>query len=408
MADRQAVAFPADTFGLYREPMSLISDSQSLAAFCARLESAEFITVDTEFLRDNTYWPKLCLVQVAGPDDVAAIDTLAEGLDLAPLLELMSNPKLLKVFHSARQDLEIFYHLMGDLPVPLFDTQVAAMVCGFGDQVGYETLVRRLTGAQLDKSSRFTDWSKRPLTDRQMNYALSDVTHLRPIYETLRGQVEANGRAAWLEEEMTLLTTPATYALDPQQAWLRLKTRSRDRRYLAVLRALAAWRERQAQKRNIPRGRFLRDEQLYDIAAHTPKTVEELARTRGLSRGFAEGRQGVMVLEVIAKAVAQPKADWPVLPNKNDLPNGLGPVVDLLKVLLAMKCQKHSVAQRLVATTSDLEQIAADDQAKVPALRGWRRELFGEDALALKHGKLALGSDGEHIVLIPQIDDRKT
>jgi len=246
--------------------MTLISDSAELAQFCSGQAKAEFITVDTEFLRDKTYWPQLCLVQLAGPDDVAAVDTLAPDLDLAPLIDLLRNPEILKVFHSARQDMEIFYHLMGCLPAPIFDSQVAAMVCGFGDSVSYEILARKLADARLDKASRFADWSRRPLTERQLDYALADVIHLRPIYGKLQKMLDKNGRAGWLNEEMAVLTSPETYDLAPDLAWRRLKTRSTDRRYLAVLRLLAAWREREAQRRDVPRGRVLRDEQLYDIA----------------------------------------------------------------------------------------------------------------------------------------------
>ena len=381
--------------------MTLIADSAALAAFCARQAKAEFIAVDTEFLRDTTYWPKLCLVQIGGPEEVAAIDTLAPDLDLSPMTDLLGDPGILKVFHSARQDMEIFYHLMGRLPAPIFDTQVAAMVCGFGDSVGYQTLARRLAGATIDKASRFADWSHRPLTKRQLDYALADVVHLRPVYRKLDKKLGRNGRAAWLKEEMAVLTDPATYALEPETAWQRLKTRSNDRRYLAVLRALATWREIEAQRRDVPRGRVMRDEQLFDIAAHTPRTTEDLARTRGLSRDLARGRIGQAVLKAVEAGLAVPEAERPAPPPKAELPKGLGPVVDLLKVLLKMRCEEQHVAQRLVASSADLERIAADDQAPVPALKGWRRKVFGADALALKHGRLALGIDGSTVTVVP-------
>ncbi len=370
--------------------MTVIADSEKLAAFCQRQAAADFLAIDTEFLRDTTYWPKLCLVQVGAAEDAVAIDTLADSIDLAPLGRLLADPKVLKVFHSARQDLEIFFHLFGQLPEPIFDTQVAAMVCGFGESVSYDRLVSQIVGAPLDKVSRFADWSHRPLTPRQLDYALADVIHLRPIYQHLSQQLKTSGRSAWLSEEMAVLTTPATYALEPDQAWRRLKSRSNDRRFLAVLKALAAWREVEAQRRDVPRNRILRDEQLLDIAAHTPGDAKALSRTRGLSRDFAEGRMGRGILDAIKAGQATPSEQRPKPPPRHERISGLGPVVDLLKVLLKAKCETHGVAQKLVASAADLELIAADDKAKVPALSGWRREIFGADALRLKHGELAL------------------
>ena len=381
--------------------MTLIADSEQLKTFCARQAKADFIAVDTEFMRDTTYWPKLCLAQVAGPKASAVIDTLAPDIDLTPLFDLLRNPKVPKVFHSARQDMEIFFLLMDALPAPIFDTQVAAMVCGFGDSVGYDTLVRKLTGARIDKSTRFTDWSHRPLKPRQVNYALSDVVHLRPVYEKLETQLKETGRKPWLDEEMALLTDPETYRLTPETAWQRLKTRSSDRRYLAVLRALSAWREREAQRRDVPRNRVLRDEQIFDIAAHRPASIEELARTRGLSREVARGRIGQSILKAVTEGMAVPDDECPHPPARPERPAGLGPVIDLLKVLLKMRCESHEVAQKLVASAADLELIAADDGAQVPALSGWRREVFGKDALDLKHGRLALAVDGRGIRLVP-------
>lgn len=388
--------------------MTLIADTETLAAFCARQAGVPYVAVDTEFMRDTTYWPKLCLVQVAGPDEAAVIDALATGIDLGPLYELLVDPKVLKVFHAARQDMEIFHQYMGGrLPAPIFDTQVAAMVCGFGDQAGYDTLARKLTGTHIDKVSRFTDWSHRPLTDRQLDYALADVVHLRPIYEILSDRLEASGRAGWLEEEMAALTDPATYDLHPEEAWLRLKSRSRDPRHLVVLRELAAWREREAQARDVPRNRVLRDEQLLDIAAHTPRTPKNLARTRGLRRDLAEGRIGRAILETVERALALPESERPAPRRKEDLPPGLGPIVDLLKVLLKAKCERHGVAQKLVASSAELEHIAADDEADVRALTGWRREIFGADALALKHGRLALTTSGKRVELIQVGDEAR-
>jgi ribonuclease D len=380
--------------------MTLISDSAELAAFCKRQAKAEFITVDTEFMRDSTYWPKLCLAQVGGPGEAAAVDTLAPGIDLTPLLVLMKNQKVLKVFHSARQDLEIFFLLMDTLPEPIFDSQVAAMVCGFGDSVGYDKLVRKLTGARIDKSKRFTDWSRRPLKQSQIDYALSDVVHLRPVYEKLRRQVENRARTAWLDEEMAVLNSPDTYRLEPETAWRRLKTRSASPRYLALLRALAAWRETEAQRRDVPRNRVLRDEQMFDIAAHHPATAEELSHTRGFSRDAARGRIGQAILAALGEGMAVPEAHCPEPPPQRDQPAGLGPLVDLLKVLLKLQCERHDVAQKLVASVADLEQIAADDDAEVRALTGWRHEIFGKEALALKQGRLGLGMAGKNLALV--------
>ncbi|CAA7627208.1 Ribonuclease D [Magnetospirillum sp. UT-4] len=381
----------------------MIADSRALAELCDRLSTAPYITVDTEFMREKTYYPQLCLVQVAGPDEAKAIDPLAPGMDLAPLFELLANPKVLKVFHAARQDIEIFLHLSGAVPAPLFDTQVAAMVCGFGDAVSYETLASQLAKARIDKSMRFTDWALRPLTEKQIQYALADVTHLRVAYEKLVRKLEKNGRAAWLDAEMAELTTPATYQVEPENAWRRLKPRSSSPKFLAVLKELAAWREREARERDIPRQRMLRDETLMEIAAHHPADTTELGRTRGIGKGLVEGRMGVAILEAVKRGLALPEDQIPKPPERVEVPRGLGPVVELLKVLLKMKCDEHGVASKLVANVADIEAIAADDDADVPALHGWRRELFGEDALKLKHGRLGLGfcTDGRRLRLVP-------
>ncbi|MGE0718985.1 MAG: ribonuclease D [Alphaproteobacteria bacterium] len=381
--------------------MTLIADPDSLAAFCSRQAAADFIAVDTEFMRDKTYWPQLCLVQVAGPDEAAAIDPLAPGMDLAPLVALMDEPRIVKVFHAARQDIEIFFHMTGRIPEPLFDTQVAAMVCGFGESVSYETLASKLAGARIDKSSRFTDWAQRPLTQRQLTYALSDVTHLRPSYEKIRRRLEKSGRGEWLDEEMNTLLDPGTYRLEPAEAWRRFKVRGGSARFLAVLKEVAAWRERTAQEKNLPRGRMLRDEAVLEIAAHHPRTVDELARTRGLGKGLAEGRYGGEILEAVARALDLPDADLPKPPPREDTPPGLGPLVELLRVLLKMKCEDAEVAQKLVASADDLERIAASDAADVPAMHGWRRDIFGQHALALKHGRLALTARGKSIAVVP-------
>jgi len=380
--------------------MTVIADSQALADFCRRQEDAAFIAIDTEFMRDRTYWPILCLVQVAGPEGAAALDPLAPGIDFEPLYALLRKSSLLKVFHAARQDIEIFYNLTGAVPAPLFDTQVAAMVCGFGDAVSYETLASRLAGAPIDKSSRFTDWARRPLTERQVKYALDDVVHLRRVYEKLSVRLAATGRAHWLEEEMAALTAPATYRLDPAAAWQRLKVRSNDRRMLALVRALAEWRETTAQQRNLPRNRVVRDEQLLEIAAHAPKTADDLAHMRGLGKGFAESRFGGEILAVVAKTLALPVEKYPEPPQRRVVPPGLGPLTDLLRVLLKLRCEENDVAVKLVADADDLEHIAANDEADVAALRGWRWELFGKDALDLKHGRLALTAAGKRIKLV--------
>ena len=381
--------------------MNLITENAEIRRFCEALRNAEFVTVDTEFIRDKTFWPQLCLVQLAGPEEAAAIDPLAPGADLAPLLDLLADPGVLKVMHAARQDIEIFYHMNGRIPAPLFDTQVAAMVCGFGDQVGYETLIARLTGASLDKSSRFTDWAMRPLRERQIEYALGDVTHLREAYEKLRARVEADDRLDWIDEEMAVICDPASYRVDPASAWQRLKPRSGNKRFLAVLQAIAAWREEQAMTRDLPRNRVIRDEALGEIAAHPPNDAADLERIRGVSRGFADGAMGTSLLKAVAAGLALPEDEAPNLPPRVDIPQGLGPLTDLLKVLLKHKCEQHHVAQKLVASSSDLDRIAADDNADVSALQGWRRALFGEDALRLKHGELALAATGTRVRLVP-------
>jgi ribonuclease D len=380
--------------------MTMISDTATLAAFCERLSTAPYVTVDTEFMRDKTYWPQLCLVQVAGAEEAAAIDALAPGIDLKPLFALMANQSVLKVFHAARQDIEIFFQLSGSIPKPLFDTQVAAMVCGFGDSVSYETLAAKLAGARVDKSARFTDWSHRPLTERQVLYALADVTHLRRAYEKLREELERSGRTDWLAEEMEELTSPSTYNLDPAQSWKRFKTRTNSRKFLAVLRELAAWREAAAQQRDLPRNRIIRDEQLLEIAAHAPASADELSRTRGLGKGLAEGKFGGEILAAIGRALSLPESEYPQLPTRHEPPPGIGPLVDLLRVLLKLRCEENGVAQKLVANSDDLEIIAASDEAPVRGLNGWRLELFGNDALELKHGRLALTCAGKRIKLV--------
>jgi len=377
-----------------------ITTTAELARFCASLAQAPFVTVDTEFMRERTYYAKLCLVQVGGPDEAAAIDPLAEGIDLTPLFELMANPKILKVFHAARQDVEIFVNLTERVPTPLFDTQIAAMVCGFGDSISYESLVSTLAHEKVDKSSRFTDWSQRPLTERQIEYALADVTHLRVIYESLAAKLAETKRSDWVQEELAILTSLDTYQTDPQEVWKRLKFHSDKPRRLAVLREIAAWREREAQHANLPRGRVMKDEALFEIASHAPSTVAELARTRGLNHGLAEGRYGTAILEAVEKAKALPNEACPAVEERRSLPNGASAVFDLLKVLLKQVTTEYGVASKLIASTDDLEAIAAQDAPDVKSLQGWRLTLFGETALALKAGKLALAVKGHKVKLI--------
>ncbi len=370
--------------------MTLITTTNELVDACSLLSIADYLTVDTEFMRETTFWPKLCLLQIAGPNHAFAIDPLAKNINLEPVLKLLADKSITKVMHAARQDMEIFYHLTGSLPQPLFDTQIAAMVCGFGDQVGYESLVSKLNGTRIDKSSRFTDWSRRPLSNEQLEYALGDVTHLRPVYDKLLKRIEKTGRFEWIEEETNLLCNPDIYRIDPEQAWRRLKPKKNDSRYLAVLQAVAKWRENEALTRNVPRNRVVRDEILLQIASRPPKDKKSLERVRGLSNGFSNGAYGESLLEAISKGMALPLEIAPAAKIKPELPSGIGPLTDLLKVLLKQKCEENHVAQKLVANVNDLERIAADNDADVLALKGWRRNLFGEDALRLKKGEIAL------------------
>jgi ribonuclease D len=372
-----------------------------LKALCERLAREEFVTVDTEFMRERTYWPELCVVQVAGAHEVAVIDAQSPEIDLAPLGELFANQSVMKVFHAARQDIEIFVLKFGDTPRPLFDTQIAAMVAGFGEQVGYDAIVSALAGGSIDKAHRFSDWSARPLSAAQIEYAAADVTWLREVYVSLRERLERDKRLDWVAEEMADLADPAKYRPDPDAVWERLRPRSNNRRFLGMVRALAAWREREAQRVNIPRQRLLRDEGVLEIAATAPETPEALSRARGVSRGFAEGRTGASLLAAIAEAKMLPEDALPDAPRARD---GLRPspaLVSLLKVLLAAKAEGHHVAPRLVASSDDIDRLAAEDLPDVPALHGWRREVFGNDALALKQGKVALGVQGRRITLIP-------
>ncbi len=382
--------------------MSMITTSRELEAACRRLSRSKYITVDTEFMRETTYWPRLCVVQMAGPDEAVIVDAIAPNLDMEPFFKLMANRRVMKVFHAARQDIEIIFHRAGLIPHPIFDTQVAAMVCGFGDSVSYDQLVQRLTGARIDKSSRFTDWARRPLSDRQVDYALSDVTYLRDVYQALSERLDKQGRSDWVREEMTVLTSPKTYRLHPDEAWKRLKLRVRKPAELAVLREVAAWREREAQSRDVPRNRVIKDDAIYEIASQQPTTQTALGHLRTIPRGFERSRAAEDILSAVNKALEIPKDKLPRLPKHRPAANGNGAAVDLLKVLLKMTSETHGVASKVIATVDDLEAIASNDSANVPALHGWRRELFGDAALKLKHGKIALALNTDHVVAIKQ------
>jgi ribonuclease D len=379
--------------------MQPITTTDELAAVCSRLTSHSFITVDTEFLRETTYYPILCVIQMASTDEAVVIDAIAPEIDLTPFFDLMNNEKVLKVFHAARQDIEICWHRAGKLPHPIFDTQVAAMVLGYGDAISYDQLVQRITGDVLDKSSRFTDWTRRPLSDAQLNYAVSDVTHLRDVYRALSADLEKRGRSEWVGAEMEVLTSPDTYRADPENAWLRLKSRVRKPKDLAVLMEIAAWREREAQSRDIPRGRVLKDEVVGDIAVQAPTTIEKLGHLRSLPKGFERSKWGEAIVEAVNRALARDPKTLPRIERSRGAPNG-GATVELLKVLLRMTAEHHAVAAKVIATVDDLECIAGDDNADVPALKGWRRELFGDKALALKRGELALAVEKGRVVLV--------
>ena len=384
-----------------------ITTSHALAEYCASQKSSTYLAVDTEFVRESTYYPILCLVQVAGDTgDAVAIDTLADGLDLGPLYDLLADKNILKVFHAARQDLEIFYNKMGSVPAPIFDTQVAAMVCGLGDQIGYEPMIGKLLNQSIDKSSRFTDWSKRPLSDRQISYALSDVIFLRPAYEILRDRLKKNNRAAWLDEEMAVLTSADTYRMDPEDAWKRIKSRGLKPRGLAVLQEIAAWREAEAQRRDMPRNRLLRDDTLLDIAGSAPTNQQALSRIRGLSKGHVEGSTGKAIIEAVNAVLERPKESWPKPENRAPLPPGIGPVSDMLKIMLKQRCEDAGIVSRLVANADELNRLAAGEQDGIPALSGWRYEMFGKDALDLKAGRLALTVKGNKVEILPMSEHR--
>ncbi len=369
--------------------MDLITTTNDLAAACERMTKYPFVTVDTEFLRESTYYPQLCVAQLASADEAVVVDALAEGIDLKPFFDLMANEDVVKVFHAARQDIEIVWHRANLIPHPVFDTQIAAMVLGYGDSVSYDQLVQRITGDALDKSSRFTDWTRRPLSKAQVEYAISDVTHLRDVYRKLKTDLEKRGRTDWLSEEMDILTSPDTYRMDPDNAWQRLRTRVRKPKELAVLMEVAAWREREAKARDVPRGRVLKDDLVADIAIQAPTTIERLSSLRSLPKGFERSKWGLEIPDVVKAGLARDPKSLPTIERNKPVQNGSA-IVELLKVLLRMTAEKHAVAAKVIATVDDLERLAGDDNADIPALKGWRRDLFGEKALALKSGRLAL------------------
>ncbi len=381
--------------------MQPITTTSELAAACRRMASHPFVTVDTEFLRETTYYPLLCVAQMASPVEALVIDAIAPDIDLAPFFALMADENVMKVFHAARQDVEIMWHQAKLIPRPIFDTKVAAMVLGYGDSISYDQLVQRITGDTLDKSHRFTDWTRRPLTEAQMSYAISDVTHLRDVYAALVADLDRRGRADWVQEEMEVLTSPETYRMEPENAWQRLKTRVRKPRELAVLIEVAAWREHEAQQRDVPRARVLKDDVIADIAVQAPTTAEKLKNLRSLPKGFERSHWGEAIIAAVQRGLARDPKTLPRLARVQPAANGTA-VVELLKVLLRMVAERHHVAAKVIATVDDLERIAAHDTADVPALSGWRRELFGDKALALKHGKLALAIEKGKVAVVPR------
>lgn len=378
--------------------MDLVVSTDVLAAFCERAGQFDFVTVDTEFLRETTYWPKLCLIQAATDDEAVLIDPLAPGMDLTPFFDLLANPSVTKVFHAARQDVEIFVKLTGKVPVNIFDTQIAASVCGFGDSVSYDNLVRSVVSVELDKSSRFTDWSARPLSEKQRLYALADVTHLRDIYRELRKQVDATRRWDWVEDELGVLRSIDTYVVQPDRAWERLKMRINRPRDLAALKELAAWRERRAQDTDQPRSRILKDDVLFELAQQRPLSPDAFERLRAVPRGFGRSSAAAEIIGILQNVERLTKAELPLMPERYRGPSPKGAVGDLLRVLLKSVAEQNGVAARIIATSDDIDSIVLDDEADVPALKGWRRKLFGEKALDIKHGRIGLVATRKGIV----------
>ena len=373
----------------------LITTTVELAGFCARMAVENFITVDTEFLRETTYYPKLCLIQVAGETEAALIDPLADDLDLKPFYALMANDAVMKVFHAAKQDFEILLEMAGALPHPFFDTQVAAMVCGFGDQVGYEAIVRKLVGAQIDKSSQFTDWSRRPLTHKQLVYALSDVTHLRVVYAKLVEEIEAGQKRRWIDTEFATLARPATYRVDPEDSYKRIKARIQNKKQQAVLMSVAAWREREAQTKNVPRGRVLKDEAVAEIAIQMPQTPAAINDLRLVSRGTANSAMGSALLKAVAEGLARDPKTVPDFRGRADeMSPAAQAIAEVLKLALKVVCESEGIAPKLLASSADLDALAMDDEAKVPLMEGWRLDKFGKLALDVKQGRAGIGIEG--------------
>jgi ribonuclease D len=382
--------------------MEVITQTKILAEFCAELMKSDFITVDTEFIRETTYWPQLCLIQAASPERAAMIDPMAEDIDLEPFFEVLRDPNTIKVMHGCRQDIEIFFNLAQIIPTPLFDTQIAAMACGFGDAVGYETLIARTVGAKIDKGSRFTDWGRRPLSEAQLKYALADVTHLRDAYTVLRDQLESNGRHHWVSEEMAVLLDPETYLQRPENAWKRLKMQERRPHVIGVLVAVAAWRETHARERDVPRNRILKDDAIREIALQSPKDVNALARLRAVPKGFEKSRLAESLIEAVHSGLNADPKTLPKMPRAVVNRAGIGPLVDLLRVLLKQRCDECDVAPKLIASAADLDRIASDNAPDVAAMHGWRYEIFGRYAEDLKNGKLALASEDDRVLLVPR------
>lgn len=381
--------------------MNLITTTQGLETAVTALRKSEFVTVDTEFIRETTFWPELCLIQMASPDTTALVDPLAPGIDLKPFFELMADEAITKVFHAARQDIEIVFNLGRLIPHPVFDTQVAAMVCGFGDSVSYEQIVQRVSGAQIDKSSRFTDWRARPLSEKQLTYALADVTHLVDVYNYLKAELEREGRAHWLNEEMAVLTARETYDPHPEDAWKRLKLRLRKPVELAVVQAVAAWREREARERNVPRRRVIKDETVAEIAQQQPRDSAALGKLRSIPKGWERSTTAASLLDIVNVALAIPKEELPKLAKPAQNPEGSSAAAELLKVLLRLVAEEEGVATKVLASSDEIDRIAADgENADVPALQGWRRQVFGERALKLVRGELALKFEKRRIVAV--------
>lgn len=381
--------------------MNLITRTAELAKFCSEAARFEYVTVDTEFLRETTYWPILCLIQIATRDEAVIVDPMAKGIDLAPFFELMDNSSVVKVFHAARQDIEIFVKLNGAVPHPIFDTQIAASVNGHGDSVSYDNLVQSIVGERLDKSSRFTDWSVRPLSDKQLQYALADVTHLRDVYENLRDELKSNGRSDWMRGEAEILESIDTYLVKPEDAWRKLKLKANKPLDLAAAKALAAWRERKAQETDQPRRRVLKDDAVNELAIQRPTKPEQFERLRAVPRGFGRSASGAEIADLMKQVMQIPPEDLPKMPDRRRGPSPKGAVGDLLRVLLKAVADKEGVAARIIATSDDIDEIVLNDEADVAALRGWRRKIFGDKALAIKHGKIGLAATRKGIVEVP-------